>query len=209
MAARQPPRPAARPLTGPPPPGRRARPTRADLEAARDLVVPDLVADDLDVLLCGINPGLWTAWSGHHFGRPGNRFWAALHLAGLTPRLLRPDEQDQLPGMGIGITNVVPRTTAAASELTPQEIRAGGERLAALVARVRPGVVVVLGVGAYRTAFGHPRATLGRQPEPLAGVPVWVAPNPSGLQARYGVEEIAALLRDAARDGAARRAAGT
>lgn len=177
------------------------RPTRADLAAARDRVVPDLVADDLDLLLCGINPGLWTAWSGHHFGRPGNRFWKALHLAGLTPRLLRPDEQDELLALGIGITNVVPRTTAAASELTPREIRAGGERLAGLVARVRPGVVVVLGIGVYRTAFGHPRATLGRQPDLIAGTPVWVVPNPSGLQARYGPDEIAGLLRRAADAG--------
>lgn len=189
------------------PPADRPRPTRADLEAARHRVVPDVVADGLDVLMCGINPGLWTAWSGHHFGRPGNRFWAALHLAGLTPRLLRPDEQEELLALGIGVTNVVSRTTAAASELRPDEVRAGGERLAALVERLRPGVIVVLGVGAYRTAFGRPRATLGPQPESLGGSPVWVVPNPSGLQARYGLDEIAALLRDAAGAGRARRAA--
>jgi double-stranded uracil-DNA glycosylase len=167
--------------------------------------VPDVLGDDLDMLLSGINPGLWTAWSGHHFGRPGNRFWRALHLAGLTPRVLRPDEQDRLPGLGIGVTNVVPRPTAAASELTPQEIREGGARLERLVERLRPGVVVILGAGAYRTAFGRPRAAIGAQPEPLGGAPVWLVPNPSGLQARYGLEQIAALLRDAALVGRARR----
>jgi double-stranded uracil-DNA glycosylase len=167
--------------------------------------VPDVLGDDLDMLLSGINPGLWTAWSGHHFGRPGNRFWRALHLAGLTPRVLRPDEQDRLPGLGIGVTNVVPRPTAAASELTPQEIREGGALLERLVERLRPGVVVILGAGAYRTAFGRPRAAIGAQPEPLGGAPVWLVPNPSGLQARYGLEQIAALLRDAALVGRARR----
>jgi double-stranded uracil-DNA glycosylase len=169
--------------------------------------VPDVVALGLDLLLCGINPGLWTAWSGHHFGRPGNRFWRVLYLAGLTPRVLRPEEQAELPSLGIGVTNMVPRATAAASELTREEIRAGGARLASTVARLRPGVVVVLGAGAYRTAFGRPRAELGPQPEPIGGAPVWVVPNPSGLQARYGPDEIAALLRDAAAVGRARSAA--
>jgi TDG/mug DNA glycosylase family protein len=145
----------------------------------------------------GINPGLWTAWSGHHFARPGNRFWVALHAAGLTPRVLDPAEQGDLLALGIGITNLVPRTTAAAAELTPAELRAGGERLAALVARHRIRTVAILGMGAYRTAFGRPRAPMGRQPEPLGGAALWVVPNPSGLQARYGVDEIAALLREA------------
>ena len=165
--------------------------------------MPDVVADDLRLLLVGINPGLWTAWSGHHFGRPGNRFWAALHAAGLTPRLLDPSEQGELPALGIGITNLVPRTTAAAAELSREELRAGGERLAALVARHRIRTVAILGMGAYRTAFGRPRATMGRQDEPLAGAAVWVVPNPSGLQARYGVDEIAALLREAWESSAA------
>ncbi len=165
--------------------------------------MPDVVADDLRLLLVGINPGLWTAWSGHHFGRPGNRFWAALHAAGLTPRLLDPSEQGELPALGIGITNLVPRTTAAAAELSREELRAGGERLAALVARHRIRTVAILGMGAYRTAFGRPRAGMGRQDEPLAGAAVWVVPNPSGLQARYGVDEIAALLREAWESSAA------
>jgi double-stranded uracil-DNA glycosylase len=180
-----------------PPPPRPRRPTRDELEAARALTVPDVVADDLRLLIAGINPGLWTAWAGHHFARPGNRFWKALHAAGLTDRVLDPSEEALLLERGIGITNVVQRTTAAAAELTPEEIRAGGERLAALVARHRIGTVAILGMGAYRTAFGRPHAGLGLQPETIAGAAVWVLPNPSGLQARYGVEEIGALLREA------------
>ena len=163
--------------------------------------MPDVVADDLRLLAVGINPGLWTAWSGHHFARPGNRFWPALHAAGITPRVLDPSEEDTLLEIGVGITNMVPRTTAAASELTAAEVRAGGERLEALVARHRPRAVAVLGMGAYRTAFGRPRAGLGRQPETIAGAPVWVVPNPSGLQARYGVDQIAAQLREAWESG--------
>ena len=180
-----------------PPSPRPRRPTREELEAARDLTVPDVVADDLRLLIAGINPGLWTAWSGHHFARPGNRFWAALHAAGLTDRVLDPSEERLLLERGIGITNMVPRTTAAAAELTPDEIRAGGARLAGLVARHRVRTVAILGMGAYRTAFGRPRAGMGLQPEGLAGAAVWVVPNPSGLQARYGIEEIGALLREA------------
>jgi double-stranded uracil-DNA glycosylase len=179
------------------PPPRPRRPTREELEAARALTVPDVVADDLRLLVVGINPGLWTAWAGHHFARPGNRFLKALHAAGLTDRVLDPSEEALLLERGIGVTNMVPRTTAAAAELTPEEIRAGGERLAALVARHRIRTVAILGMGAYRTAFGRPRAGLGLQPETIAGAAVWVLPNPSGLQARYGVEEIGALLREA------------
>lgn len=166
-------------------------------------MVADVVADDLRLLVVGINPGLWTAWSGHHFARPGNRFWTALHAAGITPRVLDPAEERTLLDLGVGITNMVPRTTAAASELTPDEVRAGGARLEALVARRRPRAVAVLGMGAYRTAFGRPRAGPGRQRETIAGAPVWVVPNPSGLQARYGVEEIAELLREAWQEGSA------
>lgn len=180
-----------------PPPPRPPRPTREELEAARDLTVPDVVADDLRLLIAGINPGLWTAWAGHHFARPGNRFWKALHAAGLTDRVLDPSEERLLLERGIGITNIVARTTAAAAELAPDEIRAGGGRLAALVARHRVRTVAILGIGAYRTAFGRPRAAAGLQEETIAGAAVWVVPNPSGLQARYGVEEIGALLREA------------
>ncbi|MGD9573075.1 MAG: G/U mismatch-specific DNA glycosylase [Thermoleophilia bacterium] len=173
------------------------RPAPGELEAARDRVVPDVVADDLRLLIAGINPGLWTAWSGHHFARPGNRFWAALHAAGITDRVLDPSEDGTLPALGVGITNMVQRTTAAAAELSREEIRAGGERLTALVATHRVRAVAILGMGAYRTAFGRPRAPMGRQEEAIAGAPVWIVPNPSGLQARYGIPEIAALLREA------------
>lgn len=159
--------------------------------------MPDVIADDLRLLVCGINPGLWSAWSGHHFARPGNRFWTALHRAGITRRVLRPDEEAELLAAGVGVTNLVPRATAGAAELDAGEIRAGGARLAELVATRRPAAVAVLGMGAYRTAFGRPRAGAGRQEEDLAGAPVWVVPNPSGLQARYGLDQIAALLRDA------------
>ena len=146
-------------MSGPTP---RPRPGPGELEAARGREVPDVVADDLRLLVVGINPGLWTAWSGHHFARPGNRFWIALHAAGLTPRVLDPSEERELLDVGIGITNMVPRATAAAAELTREELRAGGERLAALVARHRVRTVAVLGMGAYRTAFGRPRAGDGQ-----------------------------------------------
>lgn len=175
----------------------RRRPTREDLEAARGRIVPDVVRSGLRLLVAGINPGLWTAWTGHHFARPGNRFWAALHRAGITPRVLLPHEQPLLLELGVGVTNMVPRATAAADELTRAELRAGGRRLAALVAEHRPAAVAVLGMGAYRHAYDRPRAVVGRQPEPLGGAPAWVVPNPSGLQARYGVDAIASLLREA------------
>jgi TDG/mug DNA glycosylase family protein len=173
------------------------RPSRDELETARGREVPDVVADGLRLLISGINPGLWSAWSGHHFARPGNRFWTALHRAGLTDRVLRPDEERELLGRGIGVTNLVRRATAAADELSRDELLAGGRALEAFVARWRPAAVAVLGMGAYRTAFGRPRAPIGRQEEPLAGATLWVLPNPSGLQARYGLDEIAALMREA------------
>ncbi|MEQ1691724.1 MAG: mismatch-specific DNA-glycosylase, partial [Gemmatimonas sp.] len=139
------------------------KPTKADLAAAIDRIVPDLVAPGLRVLFCGINPGLYTAAIGHHFGRPGNRFWPALHGAGFTPRQFAPwDERELLP-LGIGITNMVERTTAAAAELSPAEYVAGGARLRALALRYQPGVIAFLGIGAYRSAFAKPQARLGLQ----------------------------------------------
>ena len=161
------------------------RPTRGELAAAHGREVPDLVAPDLRLLLVGINPSLWAGWSGHHFGRPSNRLWQTLHEAGLTPRRLRPEESAELLVAGIGITNLVNRATARADELTDDEIRAGLPRLRALVDRVRPRTVAVLGVTAYRVAFGRPKAVVGRQPETLDGAPLWVLPNPSGLNAHY------------------------
>jgi double-stranded uracil-DNA glycosylase len=160
-------------------------PTKAELAESYGKVIPDLVAADLRVLLVGINPSLWSGWSGFHFGRPSNRLWITLHQAGLTDRMLRPEDTDALLVAGIGITNLVNRATARADELTDDEIRAGVPRLAATVQRWRPRSVAVLGITAYRTAFGRPKATIGPQPEDLAGAALWVLPNPSGLNAHY------------------------
>jgi len=161
------------------------RPTKAELDAAYGREVPDLVGPDLRVLLVGINPSLWSAWSGTHFGRPTNRLWRTLHESGLTPRLLAPTDVEELLAAGIGITNLVARATARADELSADEVRAGADRLRALVAGLRPRHVAVLGVTAYRTAFGRPGAKIGVQPEGLEGSALWVQPNPSGLNAHY------------------------
>jgi double-stranded uracil-DNA glycosylase len=169
-----------------------------DLEAAREKTIPDVLPEPgqpFTVLFSGINPGLYSAATGWHFARPGNRFWPALHLSGFTPRQLRPAEQHLLPGYGLGITNVVARATAQAAELTAGELRAGGERLAALVGEHRPAVLAVAGVTAYRTAFGHPKAGIGPQDEPLGGSRVWVLPNPSGLNAHYTLPRLAEVFR--------------
>ncbi|WP_323375468.1 G/U mismatch-specific DNA glycosylase [Streptomyces alkaliterrae] len=149
--------------------------------------VPDVVAEDLRVLFCGINPGLLSAETGHHFARPGNRFWPVLHRAGLIPRQLRPDEQFELLEYGLGITNVVARPSASAAELTRDELREGGRRLVALVERYRPRRLAVAGIGAYRTAFGEPKATIGRQSRTIGDTGVWVLPNPSGLNAGWSL----------------------
>jgi TDG/mug DNA glycosylase family protein len=157
--------------------------------------LPDVIAPGLDVLFCGINPSLMSAERGHHFARPGNRFWPALHLAGLTPRRFTPDEDRHLLDLGIGITNVVDRPTRAAAELTPEELRAGAAALAELVAEYRPQVLAVLGITAWRTAFERPRAVLGLQPERIGGVETWVAPNPSGLNAHAQLPDLARAYR--------------
>jgi len=172
------------------------RPTRAELLASVDRTLRDVIAPDLRVLFCGINPGLYSAATGHHFARPGNRFWPALHAAGFTDRVLHPSEERGLLALGYGITNVVPRTTATAAELTDDEIRAGGRRLATKVRRIRPTVLAILGVGAYRTAFGRPRAQTGLQEESIGETRVWVLPNPSGLNANYQAADLARLFRE-------------
>ena len=168
------------------------RPTRAELEAARALTVPDVVAPGLRVLFCGINPGLYTAAIGHHFGRPGNRFWPALHLSGFTPRQLAPWEEDELLGLGLGITNLVARTTAAATELSAAELREGGLQLVGRLEEHRPVWLAMLGMGSYRAAFGLPSALMGPQPESLGPSRVWLLPNPSGLNAHYQLDALAA-----------------
>lgn len=161
--------------------------------------MPDLIAPGLRVLFCGINPSLYSAAVGHHFARPGNRFWPALHAAGLTPRRLLPAEERELLALGMGVTNIVPHATASADELDTAQLAAGGEALVAKVRRFRPAVVAVLGLGAYRSAFRRPRAVMGPQAEDLAGVALWVLPNPSGLNAHYQVNDLArcyAALRE-------------
>ncbi|NJP52214.1 G/U mismatch-specific DNA glycosylase [Streptomyces sp. SBST2-5] len=178
--------------------------TREELQAARDRLVPDVVADGLRVLFCGINPGLMTAATGHHFARPGNRFWPALHRSGFTPRQLKPSEQRELLSYGLGITNVVARATARADELSPEEYREGGHILAAKVARLRPRWLAVVGITAYRAAFGDPAARVGPQERAIGDTRVWVLPNPSGLNAHWTPQTLAeefARLREAAEEG--------
>ncbi|MGH3693538.1 MAG: G/U mismatch-specific DNA glycosylase [Pseudonocardiaceae bacterium] len=179
----------------------------ADRAAARERTIPDVLPGPGDpplrVLFCGINPGLVSAATGHHFARPGNRFWPVLHGAGFTPRRLRPDEQHLLPSLGLGITNVVPRATARADELSAAELVAGGERLQNLVRSLRPAALAVVGITAYRVAFAAPRATIGQQ-SPVAhpdlspcrdgggDVLVWALPNPSGLNAHWSLATMVA-----------------
>lgn len=180
------------------------RPTCEALAAAVGRTVPDVIAPDLDVLFCGINPGLWSAAVGHHFARPGNRFWKVLEAAGFSDRLLDPAEEQRLLDLGVGVTNLVPRSLAAAAELGREELRAGARRLRRTVARWHPRYVAVLGMTAYRIAFDQPRAPLGEQPGRLSGATVWLLPNPSGLQARYQLPDLAAAfseLRRAAQPG--------
>ena len=172
------------------------KPTKADLVAARDQRVPDLLANDLIVLFAGINPGLYTAAIGRHFGRPGNRFWPALHGGGFTPRLYSPFESSLLLDLKYGITNVVARATARADELTDDELRAGGRRLEAKVKRWRPTVVAFVGIGPYRIVSGVKDARVGRQAIPFGGSHVWVLPNPSGLNAHYQPAALAKLFGD-------------
>jgi double-stranded uracil-DNA glycosylase len=184
----------------------RPRPPILDLEAARNQTIPDVLPEpgaDFRVLFCGINPGLYSAATGWHFARPGNRFWPALQLSGFTPRRLAPREQDLLPGFGLGITNLVARATAQASELDSAELRAGREHLAALAGTHQPRIIAIAGVTAYRTAFGQPRAGTGPQPDMLGGARVWVLPNPSGLNAHWSLDAVAAAfsaIRAAAAD---------
>ena len=148
------------------------------------------------MLFCGINPGLYSAATGNHFARPGNRFWPALHAGGFTPRRLWPWEKDLLLAEGYGLTNLVARATASADELAPAEFVAGRKKLEQKLRRYRPRIVAFLGMGAYRHAFGSPRATLGEQPDRFEGARVWVLPSPSGLNANYQMDALVALLRE-------------
>ena len=169
------------------------RPTRKELEAAIDKLLPDVMAPGLQVVFCGINPGLYSTAVGHHFARPGNRFWPALHRAGWTDRQLAPQEDRSLLDFGCGLTNVVPRTTARADELSRDEILAGGVRLRRLLRRHRPRCIAFLGLGAYRTAFEAPNAIVGPQ-QAIEGVEAWALPNPSGLNAHYQLPDFARMF---------------
>jgi TDG/mug DNA glycosylase family protein len=154
------------------------------------------VAPGLDVLFCGINPGLESARRGHNFARPGNRFWPALHGSGFTPRLLAPEEDGELPRYGLGITNVVDRPSRGAADLSAEELRAGAAGVAELVRRFEPRVLAMVGLGAYRVGFSRPKAAVGLQPaeHTVGGRPVWVLPNPSGLNAHYQLPDLVRLF---------------
>ncbi|PRX47583.1 G/U mismatch-specific uracil-DNA glycosylase [Prauserella shujinwangii] len=162
-----------------------ARPTKAELAAAHGRGIQDVIAPGLRVLFCGINPGLHSGATGHHFAHPGNRFWPALYRSGFTPRRLTADEQEELLDYGLGITNLVNRTTARADELSTEELRAGGEDLVRKVLEYRPRWLAVVGITAYRAAFGRPKAAVGPQEEQVGATNVWLLPNPSGLNAHW------------------------
>ena len=168
-----------------------AKPTKAEQAAAHGTTIPDVLAPNLNVLFCGINPGLYSGALGLHFARPGNRFWPALHASGFTPRLLDPSEQDELLDLGLGITNVVARTTARADELTDDELRAGGQILTKKVEQYRPRWLAVVGITAYRVAFGDRRAAVGPQDRTMGTTKVWLLPNPSGLNAHWTPKTLA------------------
>lgn len=183
--------------------------TRAELESFRDAEVPDLLpapgGAPLRLLFVGINPGLWTAATSSHFAHPGNRFYPALLLAGIVDTRIDPatgmtdEDRDALRARGIGISNIVRRATAKASELTASELRAGGAELAALVRRTQPAVVAIAGITAYRSAFSAAKAVAGLQPEPFEGAELWVVPNPSGLNAHETTATLAAAYAEPAR----------
>jgi double-stranded uracil-DNA glycosylase len=182
-------------------PVRRARPSRADLDGARGRTLPDVAGPGLRVLFSGINPGLYSAATGYHFARPGNRFWPALHRSGFTPRQLDPSEQEQLLELGLGITNVAARATARADELDAAELREGGRLLQAKVVALAPEWLAIAGVGAFAAAFGRKKVIVGPQELILGRTRVWVLPNPSGLNAHYAPAALAAefaRLRDTA-----------
>lgn len=171
------------------------KPSVVEIEAAAGRKVPDIIGPGLDVLFCGINPGLYSGATGHHFARPGNRFWPALHAAGFTRHLLHPSQEKNLLQEGIGITNFVERASRAAAELGRDELREGGKKLERKIRTFKPAVLAVLGITAYRAAFQQPRAKMGLQEEALAGAAVWVLPNPSGLNAHYTPAQLAVEFR--------------
>ncbi len=171
-------------------------PTATELQAATNKIVPDVLAPRLRVVFCGINPGLYSAAVGHHFARPGNRFWPALHISGFTDRLYAPAEDCDLLKLGYGITNIVARTTASAKELSTEELVTGAQELKRKMDVFQPRVLAILGVSAYRTAFNQPHAALGKQIERWGETTLWILPNPSGLNAHYSLQNLAAQFRE-------------
>jgi TDG/mug DNA glycosylase family protein len=169
------------------------KPTPAQIRAAEGNIVPDVIAPGLKILFCGINPGLYSGAVGHHFARPGNRFWPALHAAGFTDRILAPHEERLLLKRGVGITNLVARATAGAKDLDTQELAHGSHHLQDKIQKYRPNYIAVLGIGAYRRAFNHKQVRIGKQAQDLAGARLWVLPNPSGLNAHYQLDDLARL----------------
>ena len=173
-----------------------AKPTAADLRAAYGKTIPDVLAPGLSVVFCGINPGLYSAATGCHFARPGNRFWPALYRSGFTPRPMLPQEQFDLLAYRLGVTNLVDRGSARAEELSPAELSEGGRRLARKMRRLRPQWLAVLGVGAYRTAFAERAAVIGAQARTIGPTRIWVLPNPSGLNAHYTLDRLVEQFAD-------------
>lgn len=171
----------------------RPRPTPEALRAAYGRTLPDVIGPELDILFVGINPSLYSVVVRHHFARPGNRFWPALHRSGLIPRPLTPQEDDQLVAHGLGLTNIARRATARADEVSAEELARGRRTLVRKVRRYRPRCVAILGVTAYRQAFERPKAEMGPQPRPLGGAALWVLPNPSGLNAHYQIPDLARM----------------
>jgi len=169
------------------------KPTKEDLRDARRRTTEDLIDDNLKVLFCGINPGIWSGATGFHFAKPGNRFWKALHLGGFTSRLLHPSEEHELLENGYGITSFCKRTTARADELAAEEFVEGGRLLIKKIERFKPQFLGVLGIGAYRTAFNQPKAKFGLQSETIDKTRVWLLPNPSGLNAHYQLNDLVKL----------------
>ncbi|MGL4619945.1 G/U mismatch-specific DNA glycosylase [Chroococcidiopsis sp.] len=172
------------------------KPTTAEIQAAYGHTVPDIIAPNLNVLFCGINPSLYSAAVGHHFARPGNRFWRSLHAAGYTERILSPFEDRDLLQFGYGLTNIVDRATARADELQAEELIFGQQQLAVKIEQYQPRFLAILGISAYRTAFYQPKAVVGRQAELSSGTTIWVLPNPSGLNAHYQIADLTRVYRE-------------
>ncbi len=172
------------------------KPTPQELLEAKNQTMPDILAPNLKVVFCGINPSVYSVVVGHHFARPGNRFWPALFASGFTPTRFHPTQDRQLLELGLGITNVVARSSVAAAEVTREEFDVGGRILRGKMEHLRPQVLAVLGIGAYRVAFKAPKATLGLQAETIGDTKIWVLPNPSGLNAHYHPPDLARLFRE-------------